>query len=212
MRRSIFIALATIAALSVAPARAGVTTSGTIAQTYFVFGNEIHPNGYRYVQLSLVAAVDVGTVGAVVTPGSRFQAYASTQDCDLSYNCTFVGYPQQVVAPLAFNMDPAGNSGTFRAMLAPSSGPARQFDITITRPGYLTPGCNLGLLPCLGVSPWFDPTTTTVGGTVTAFDAIQRDRYLTVGNFGGMTATLLPASAMSSYSFSFSETAEASAP
>lgn len=205
--------LAAMAAMFlVIPAHAAVTTSANAVQSYFVGGGYSHANGYTSVYLSVVTSATLNTVGTVPSPLTRLEATAYITDCDLAWVCTDGYFLNQTVNPLAFTMDPAGNSGTFKALLTPTSGSPRAFDVSITRPGGTSAGCQLTAVPCVNPNAWYDPTTSTAGADLFVYDGFQRSGYLTSGIFGGVSAAFSPQNSQSYYGFSIYENAAATAP
>lgn len=197
MRRSIILVLTAIAAFSVVPAHAGLNTSTALQQSFYVQAGGYHPNGYTGVFLYLLNEVAITTVGTAAAPGVRFEASGGVQECDLTWVCTNQSFAPQTVNPTAFTMDPAGNSGTFRACLLPTSGPCKTFDVTMTRPGYTAVLCG-GI--CLSESAWYDPTTQTIGGNAFAQAGVYRQNYVVAGVFAG-GAPRAYANTFSAYNF-----------
>lgn len=206
MRRSIIFAIAAVAALSALPVRAGVNTTTALQQTFYVSGGVYTVNGFTAAGLNLRNEVGASSVGAVVTPGARFEADAYTQSCTVTWVCTYTSFATQTISPTAFSMDPAGNSGTFRACLLPTSGPCKAFDVTMTRPGYVAAVCGTA---CVSPNAWYDPTTGTVGGNAFALAGVTRQGYVVGGVFAGGPPLVLT-SAMTTYTFDLVNTDTAS--
>lgn len=209
-RLSILLAMATV--LLVAPANAAVTTSTNAVQSYFFSGGYSHPGGYTYSYMTFLTYATIGTVGTVASPLTRLEAEGYVSTCDLTWTCTNTQYPLQTVNPLAFTMDPAGNSGMFKGTLTPTAGGPRAFDVTITRPNGMSVGCQLLVAPCANPNAWYDPTTSTVGADLFAYDGLQRYGYVTSGNLGGVPVAFTPQNSQAYYNFAIYETAGATAP
>lgn len=197
MKRSFILGLVLAAVLGGGPARAAVTTSTVVQQNFVVNAGLYHPNGYKAVYLNLIIEAGAASVGTAVTPGLRFEAGGYVQDCDIMWNCSAWQFSPQTVNPTAFSMDPAGNSGTFRACLLPTSGPCRQFDLVMTRPGYVGTAC-MGV--CVYPNAWYDPTTSTAGGNAFAIAGVSRQGYIVSGVAAG-GAPLVFLYSMSTYFF-----------
>ncbi|MFN2613870.1 MAG: hypothetical protein ABR552_03515 [Actinomycetota bacterium] len=169
MRRVLFLAsLLCLAGLS--PARAGVSAGASMSQSIslqafdpasgaqlelYVVGTATASNGTQPVSLSWVAS----------------GAYRSqTLNIQLA--------PNQQISPTASTFDLLGNSGTFSAQLTRDSttpGPPVAFNLTFTRPA------SLGYcLPCVNQNAWYDPSTSSLSASASAFPGIYRNGY-TVG-------------------------------
>lgn len=196
MRRLVICSMVVSVLVVGAPAQATLTASTGLAQSLFAGIGISTPTGA--IGGNLYARIEVGanSVGTAATPNIRFEASGSTYQCDLAWNCVSRSFPTQVINPTAFSMDPAGNSGTFRACLVPTSGPCAAFDLTFTRPGAPFTLC---VPACAYPNAWYDPTTSTVGGGLFALAGVQRSGY----QINGVWADSLPiqTSGMNIYSF-----------
>jgi hypothetical protein len=186
MRRAIVCSIILGSLVVGAPAHATLATNTSVQQTFFGSLSQNTPTGYVSGNFSAFIEIGVGSLGQVVAPVTRFEATGSANSCDLAWNCTSHSFPLQVINPTAYSMDAAGNSGTFKACLVPTSGPCVQFDLTITRPTWLSPQC---APVCVYPNAWYDPTTGTVGGNVFALASIYRTGYRLSGVFAGKTIT-----------------------
>lgn len=204
-RSSIVLVSAAIAVLGSSVSQASVSTSTAAQQAFFTSGSVSTMTGSITYWLNLYNEVGASSLGQVVTPGTRFEAAGWVAVCDLVWNCSYQNFATQTVSPTAFSMDPAGNSGTFRACLLPSSGPCKAFDITMTRPNFTQPSC--GTL-CVYPNAWFDPTTGTAGGNVFAFAGVYRQGYTVSGVLGG-TPPIVTSGGMQTYSFNIAENSTA---
>lgn len=198
MRRALIISFVMSMALSFAPGLAATTTRSGIEQRFFVGGGVSHPLGFFGLQLALSAEVTLATIGTSVVPKVRFEASGSTQDCDLSWACTYASFPTQVIDPSAFSMDAAGNSGTFRACLLPTSGPCKVFDVQMVRPTSTYAQC---IPVCVNPNAWYDPTTNTVGANVWTMNGFYRQGYEVRGVFAGSMPLVIPANGFAIYNF-----------
>lgn len=196
MRRALIISSVMSMALSFAPTLAATTTRSGVEQRFSVSGGVYHPLGFVGVQLALSAEVTLATIGTSVVPKVRFEASGSTQDCDLSWTCNSASFPTQVIDPSAFSMDPAGNSGTFRACLLPTSGPCRVFDVQMVRPTSTYAQC---IPACVNPNAWYDPTTNTVGANVWTMNGFYRQGYEVRGVFAGSIPLVMPSNSGFAY-------------
>jgi hypothetical protein len=186
MRRALLPLAITGLCLSLVPARAGISTSTSVARVVNLDFQIFDPmTGLdRMGGASIRSVAGASSSGGTITPTADFVASAYDRACDDS-GCIEYEFPDQVVQPTALNMDPLGNVVQFRACLFPMSGSCRSFDLTFTRPASLSPIYCFPLLACLNVNAWFDPATNSA--LLSAFESIgvHRFGYSVTGTFNG---------------------------
>ena len=205
MRRILLLlALATLA-LGLAPARAGLTVSAGLARGahYELFDYNPMTDSQRFEYFAVSTITSGVLAGTTATPTADAIAAAYSETCD-QMGCTSVSFPTQAVSLTALTMDPLGNTVGFRACLIPQTGPCRNFDLTFSRPEYLSPQICNPLIVCLNVNAWFDPATNA--SKATAYEAIglYRASYTVSGTFGG--SPFVPASPP--YGFVFADSGQ----
>ncbi|MFN2613871.1 MAG: hypothetical protein ABR552_03520 [Actinomycetota bacterium] len=192
-KRSIcMLGLALVAAMTVLPARATLTSAVDFAEFASLNFSSYDPmiNTYTQGAIQLYTNVVASQNGTSVTPTADLIGNAFYSVCTFSpaYYCTTNDlFPTQVVSPTALSIAPLGNSAHLTACLTPTSGPCKTFDLTLSQPQSLGVQTCLPPINCALPNAWVDTATNKAGASNYAFVGIARYPYSEVtGTFDGV--------------------------
>ncbi|GAC1411301.1 MAG: hypothetical protein NVSMB57_05850 [Actinomycetota bacterium] len=136
--------------------------------------------------LWIFSQVTADNVSGNVTPTANFVAAATSYTCSYpSYTCTGWNAPQQIVSATAFQMDPIGNSATFRASLVDTASQSHTINVTLSRPTSTQVANSFA-------NVWVDGQSSQVA---TPFLGLSRSGYVLSGTFGNQTPVNAPCTA-----------------
>jgi hypothetical protein len=185
-RLAVFTIFAVSLALGAPHAGATVSTSASSYEQMSMSYNSFDPDTNEYRDGYFFVYREVKAVGtdASVTPSVVVKAASGSVLCDED-GCDGESFPLQNVAATAFSLDPLGNAPRFTECLAPTSGPCKQFDLTLSKPDTLQiSGCS-SLPAC--ANAWHDPGDGS--SEASAGLGLFRWGYDVAGTWAGSTFT-----------------------
>jgi hypothetical protein len=182
MKLRTILAVATAAAVLVPTgARANVTTTNQVTQSYGF--NWFDQNTGTFYALSMFRTRDAQSTSTNL----NWTAAAFASGCPNNV-CFVKTFASQQVPGSALAFDPIGNSGAFQAVMIgvneSNLSIAGAFNLTMTRPsgiGYCA--------PCVLPNAWVDPNTNSAGASIANFTGIFRYGYTVGGTFAGDSIT-----------------------
>ncbi|HEX9713524.1 MAG TPA: hypothetical protein VGB52_13360 [Actinomycetota bacterium] len=174
--------------LAVLPSAWGdVRTASGLQREVSLYFNDNEQFIARDGYLTIYSYTGGTTVGISGAPRVEYRASAWLNTCDFQQNiCSGSGFDWQTVDPTSLTMDPLGNSVEIDACLLPTGGGGCQtFDLTLSRPSFISPGylCFPALI--CGANAWHDPATGESHASLSWSPGVFRSAYQVTGTFAG---------------------------
>lgn len=187
---SLLIAAVALASVSISPANsqpltvvASATQSADLNYGSATIVNNQYISGVSGI-LSIRNLASVDNISGTVTPTANFAAAAYHYECTFqpTFGCTSWNAPMQNVSATAFQMDPAGNSATFRATLTDTMSQQHAYNITLARPTSTSANYQLA-------NVWVDGQSAKASAPYLTF---ARNGYIATGTVGSHTLVNAP--------------------